>query len=436
MSARLAAGGMAILAFAAVALGSRMTRTTRSAAGGGWAEVHREDLVIAVPVAGTLAAIDAARLGPPKMAEDLYGFKITFMAPEGKAVRRGQPVLAFDTADLEKNLHVKEAERDSAEEKLQKRRAELDIARRDDELKLAQAAADQRKAALKLAAPPELEKRHELEDARADLDLAVREITYYRERLRLTGAAGAAELRALGERRDRAAARVAETRAEIASLRVAAPRDGTVVYVADRKGVKKRVGDSCWRHELVLQIPVLNRLQAEGEIDEADAGRVGAGQPVALRLDAHPEIAFAGRVRSLHGAVEARSPANPAKVVRLEIDLARTDPLLMLPGMRFVGTVEVQRAPAVLVAPLDAVVSGAGGPLVYRRTGFGSEPVHPRLGRHNDLWVEVLAGLRPGDLLQLAGRGGGAAPTPADAAATRPGSSGPAMPAAAVRGGG
>ena len=393
---------LALASVAAVALGARMKRTALGA-GGEWAEVHREDLVIAVPVSGSLAAIDAARLGPPAIAAGIFRFKITFMAPEGRTVRRGQPVLAFDPAELQKNLQVKEAERDSAEEKLKQRRATLDISRRDDELKLAQAAADERKAALKLAVPPELKRRHELEDARADLELAQHENAYYRERLRLTGGAGDAELRALAEQRDLAAARVAETRAEIASLQVAAPRDGTVVYVADRKGVKKKVGDSIWRLELVLEIPDLRHLQAEGEIDEGDAGRVAAGQPVTLRLDAHPETAFTGRVRSLLGAVEARSPANPAKVAKLKIDLDRTEPLLMRPGMRFAGTVEVQRAPGALVAPLDAVVNRADGPLVYRQTGFGSETVRPRLGRHNDRWVEVLAGLRAGDLVRRAG---------------------------------
>jgi HlyD family secretion protein len=404
------------VAVAAVAAIVARFAAARAGAAGGWAEVHREDLVISVPVTGTLAALDAARLGPPPV-EDTFQFKIIYMAPEGALVRRGQPVLAFDTSQLEKTLHDKEAERDTAQEKLAKRRADLEIARRDDQLHLAEAAADHRKAELKLAVPPELKKRNELADARADLDLAARELTYYRERSHLDGAAGAAELLALGEQRDRAAARVAEMRAAIAGLRLSAPRDGTVVYVADHRGGKKKAGDTVWRQENVIEIPDLRHLQAAGEIDESDAGRVAAGQRVALRLDAHPEIAFAGRVRALHGAVEARSLANPQKVVRLEIDLERTDPLRMRPGMRFTGSVEVQRVAAVLVAPLEAVVARAGGPLVYRRTRFGVEPLRPRLGRHNETLVEVLAGLRPGDLLR---RPADAATATAGTAATSP----------------
>jgi hypothetical protein len=78
----------------------------------------------------------------------------------------------------------------------------------------------------------------------------------------------------------------------------------------------------------------------------------------------------------------------------------------------------------VLLAPLAAVRSLPDGPLVYRRTRFGAEAVRPRLGRHDDRQVEVLAGLAAGDQLRLAaitpGAASGAA-APAPRAAGTPG---------------
>src|SRR6185295_5284639 len=130
-----------------------------------------------------------------------------------------------------------------------------------------------------------------------------------------------------------------------------APGVGTVVYVDTGEGEKKKVGDSCWRGQSVLEIPDLRSMRADGEIDEADAGRLSVGQRVTLRLDAHPDDAFTGRVRSIGGSVRSRSDSNPLKVVKLEIDLDRTDPQRMRPGMRFTGTVEIERAARVLVAP-------------------------------------------------------------------------------------
>jgi multidrug efflux pump subunit AcrA (membrane-fusion protein) len=183
----------------------------------------------------------------------------------------------------------------------------------------------------------------------------------------------------------------------IRRMTVTAPRAGTVVYIADGQGEKKKVGDSCWRGQGVLEIPDLRTMRAEGEIDEADAGRVAVDQRVTLRLDAHPDDVFTGRVRSIGGAVRSRSEVDPLKVVKLGIDLDRTDPQRMRPGMRFTGTVEIERVARALVAPAEAVFNRPGGPVVYRKTGWGNEEVRPALGRRNDRLVEIKSGLKPGD---------------------------------------
>lgn len=391
---RFAAGG-SVLAVVALALWLVAGRAAASGQGD-WAEVRREDLVIGVPVTGTLSAVQSTVIGPPQLP-DVWDFKIAFLAPEGMQVRQGQPVLGFDTSELEQRLQEKMAERDSAQTELEKRLVNLEISRRDDELRLAEAEARHRRATNKVKVPEELVARNELAEARADLALAKREIEYYKDRLRLQNGQAAAEIESLRNRRARAAARVAETQAAIARMTVTAPRDGTIIYNDDGRGEKKKIGDSVWRGQTVLEIPDLRRMRAEGEIDEADAGRVAVGHRVTLRLDAHPDMVFSGRVRSLRGAVQAKSRNNPLKVVRLEIDLDQTDPQRMRPGMRFLGTVELERVPKVLAVPAEAVFNRADGPVVYRRTRWGFDEVRPELGRRNDRLVEIRSGLAPGD---------------------------------------
>jgi len=390
---RFAASGVVLLALA-VCLWLVAGRASASA-GGDWVEVRRDDLVIGVPVSGTLASVQSVRIGPPQI-EDVWDYKIAFMAPEGMQVRTGQPVLGFDTSELERELLDKMAERDSAQKELEKRQTNLEITRRDQELQLAEAEARQRKAQLKVDVPPELVSSKELAQSREDLALATREIAYLKNRLRLQSLQGGTETSALARTRDRAASRVREMEDAIRRMTVTAPRDGTVVYVAERQE-KKKVGDSAWRGQSVLEIPDLRSMRAEGEIDEADAGRLAVGQRVSLRLDAHPDDVFTGRVRSIGGAVQSKSEINPLKVVKLDIGLDRTDPQRMRPGMRFLGTVEIERVAKALVAPVEVVFNRPDGPVVYRRKGWGSEPVRPELGRHNDRLVEIRKGLAPGD---------------------------------------
>jgi HlyD family secretion protein len=392
--ARFAAGGTALIG--SLAIFWLIAGRAAAAGGGDWVEVRRDDLVVGVPVSGTLASVQAIRIGPPQI-RDVWDYKIAFMAPEGMQVRGGQPVLGFDTSELQRQLLDKMAERDSAQKELEKRQTNLEISRRDTELQLAEAQARQRRAALKVDVPAELVADKELAKSREDLALANREIAYLKDRLRLEDREARTEIVGLSQKRDRAAGRVREMEAAIHQMTVAAPRTGTVVYVAEGNGEKKKVGDSCWRGQSVLELPDLRAMRAEGEIDEADAGRAAVGQRVTLRLDAHPDDAFTGRVRAIGGAVRSKSDVNPLKVVKLVIDLDRTDPQLMRPGMRFTGTVEIERASRSLVAPAEAVFNRPEGPMVYRRRGWRVEEVRPVLGRRNERLVEIKSGLSPGD---------------------------------------
>lgn len=391
---RFAVSGAALLA---VALGLWLVAGRAGASGtGDWVEVRRDDLVVGVPVAGTLSSVQAVRIGPPQVAQ-IWDYKISFMAPEGAPVRPGEPVLGFDTSELERQLLDKRAERDSAQKELEKKQTDLEIDRRDRELELAEAEARLRKASLKVDVPAELVASRELAKSREDLALARREVAYLKNRLHLDGVESATEIGALARKRDRAAVRVKEMEDAIGRMTVTAPRAGTVVYVATDEGEKKKVGDSCWRGQSVLEIPDLRRMEAEGEIDEADAGRVAVGQRVTFRLDAHPDDVFTGRVRSIGGSVQSRSDSDALKVVKLEIDLDSTDAQRMRPGMRFLGTVEIERIAKALVVPAEAVFNRVSGPVVYRKTGWGSEEVRPTLGQRNDRQVEIRSGLKDGD---------------------------------------
>jgi HlyD family secretion protein len=389
LGAAVLAGGLSLWWLAGRASG---------AADGGWVAVRRDDLVLGAEVTGTLAALDSAAVGPPQIP-DLWNQKIAFLAPEGTLVRKGTPVLGLDSSDLARKLVDKISEESSAEKELEKTTASLAAKRRDDELRLAEAEARRKRFSLQVEVPSDFVAGSKLQEARGDLGLAQNEITYVERRLGFGAQEGGAELAALRERRDRAASRVREMRAQIESMTVRAPRDGTVVYVADQRGEKKKVGDAVWQGERVVEIPDLSRMRADAQVDEADAGRIAVGERVRLRLDAQPDLLFTGRVETVRGAVEPRSDNNRQKVVDLTVTLDRTDPLRMRPGMRFRGEVETGRAPGVLLVPSEAVLVTAGGPLVYRKTLLGTETVRPRLGRRNASEVEVLGGLAPGDRL-------------------------------------
>lgn len=361
-----------------------------------WAEVSRADLVLGSDVAGTLKAAASELLGPPMIA-DVWDFKIAFLAADGVGVRQGQPVLGFDTSSLQRDLEQVRADHDQAVKELEKKLGELALARQDDQLKLAEAQAAERKARLKVARPEDLVPSKELAQARLDLRLAEEEVEALDRRMAMTRQAAEGEISALTDTERRAAVRLAALESGIGRMTVTAPRDGTVIFVTNRRDEKKKVGDTCWRMEKVLEIPDLATLTARGEVDEADAGKVAAGQRVRLRLDALPDTEVAGTVRSVSRTVDRKAPDSQLRVVRLEAVLDRVDTERMRPGMRFRGSVEIGRVSNALVVPAEAVFPAPSGPVVYRKTPLGTRVTPVTLGRRNEALVEVLGGLAAGD---------------------------------------
>jgi hypothetical protein len=389
----LGAGAGIVLAASA---GFWLLGSNRGGADADWAEVGRKDLVLGLEVTGALEAVDSSQLGPPQIPGQ-WEYKISMLAQEGAKVARGTPVLGFDASTLERKLEEKLAESASAQKKIEQKEVETSLRQHQDQLELAEAAAKAGKARLIVDRPGDLSAARELAKSRLDLEEAEKQIAFVHGRVESQQRSDEVLLASLRGQRDAAERRVREIREAIEQMTVKAPRDGTVVLVDNWRAEKKKVGDSAWRGEKILEIPDLRAIRAKGEVDEADAGRLAVGLPVKLRLDAHPDVEYGGKVVSIWGTVQQRSWQDPVKVVRIDVDLDATDTIRMRPGMRFRGTIETRRIVGAVVAPLEAVFPTADGPVAYRKTRLGYEVVPLDLGKRNDTLVEVVGGLRVGD---------------------------------------
>ena len=326
------------------------------------------------------------------------------MADEGAEVSSGDPVMAFDTAELEQRLRTRLTEVEEAEKQIERSLVDAAARRQADDLALAEAHARLRKAQLKTAVPAELVSSLASRQALLELELAEIEVARLADKAAASERVDHARLAAVRSRRDRASADVAQIRAAIERMTRTAPRDGIVTYVTDWDNQKMKVGDSVWFRASVLEIPKLSSMRVAAEVEEALAGRLAVGQPVRLRLDAHPDDVVAGTVAHISSTVQRRSWNNPEKVVRLRVDLTSTDPARMRPGMRCKGEVQTVLLREVLTIPLGAVFTSPNGAVVQRKTSFGSERVAVDLGERNQERVLVLAGLEPGDLVSTTWR--------------------------------
>lgn len=388
----------ALLLLAAVALAA-------SARHGDSARVVRGDLSLTVPVSGTLEAVHSVVIGPPPL-ERVWQFKIVSMAPEGSKVAKGQPLVAFDASELQKRLLDKKEESSQAREELAKRRHQLALDRQNDKLDIAQAVAALRKADLKADVPKDIVAGRDLELARLDRREDEAKVAALKSRLENAERAAAAEISALRQVKDEAARQVEELERDIPRMRVAAPRAGTVIYIASptNRGEKYKVGDTVWRGAKIMELPDLSAMRGDGVVDEVDAGRLAPGQRVSLHLEAHPEVEYEGHVLSVARTFVRESPSKPRRVVHLKLSVKADGDAGFRPGMRFSGSVTVETLRHVLTVPTAAVIATASGPRVKLPRGFGSSSVAVRLGKVSQGRVEVLSGLHEGERVELVAR--------------------------------
>jgi HlyD family secretion protein len=367
----------------------------------------RQDLVLDVEVTGTLKSLESESVGPPPTVTEVWEFKIVRMVPEGTRVKTGDEVIAFDTTELERKLQDIEADVASLSEELAKSRTEGSLASANDKLELEDAEAKRRKAELKAEKPPDLTAELTLRVSALDRDLARREVEFRQERDRAKRAQERSDQGVMASLHARGQAKVKDIRGFIEAMSVKATRPGTAVYKQNWRGEKMKPGDQTWRGETVLEIAALDKMAAQGQVDEVDASKVNVGQRVGLRLEAHPDHEYAGVVERVAPLVRTESPESRVKVVELELRLAQTDAVLMRPGMRFRGRIEIARVPGVLQVPLAAVVSTAQGPTVRKAEGRSFRPVPVTLGRRSREVVEIKAGLQPGEQVLMRSSAGG-----------------------------
>lgn len=361
-----------------------------------WVFTAKRDWTLGVDVTGELKASFSDTIGPPQLAEGGQ-YKIARMVAEGTKVKKGDEVVGFDTSELEQRLLRRKNNHDLSVAEIERRRSDAAIRQRDDQLAIAENQGAVRKAALKAAGSQDLYSSLELKTARLDHELAVLRLKYRQQKSDAADRQDRDDLRALRGKRDRAQARLQQIEGFIQRLSVPAPRDATVIYLANWQGQKKKIGDGVWRGENFLQTAATDKMLAAGQVAEAEVSRLALGQKITLRLEAHPDSEYLGTIQSISDLIGSPSAESKLRIAQLDIELNKTDPLSMRPGMRFTGRIETETIAGALLVPLNAVFVTDEGPVAYLRTADGFRKVSLQLGRTQRGQVRVLKGLSEGD---------------------------------------
>ncbi|HYZ84028.1 MAG TPA: efflux RND transporter periplasmic adaptor subunit [Bryobacteraceae bacterium] len=318
------------------------------------------------------------------------GYLRTISVDIGDRVRAGQLLATLEAPEWTEQLSQA-----SAIEK----RSELDVARARGELKRAEAARELRKVSYeRLAgvakARPNLIAQAEIQDAHGRLLEADAQV-----------ATAQAALAAIEQQVHVAGASRGQIDTMLRYLRISAPFSGVITKRYADVGAMVPAGTSSSTLP-VVRLSQVDRLRLVLPAPESVVPRVSLGAPVEVRVDSLGRV-FHGKVTRTTGRLETST-----RTMETEIDVPNPEGVLK-PGMYAYANITLSHRDETLALPIQAVVSASSesSENTSQRTVFvvdqngrvNSRLIH--LGLETPEAVEVLDGLREGELVAIGGSG-------------------------------
>jgi len=378
----------------------------------GVAVVERATLVDAVPVTGTLKALNEAAVTPQVTARVME-----VKAREGDAVAKGQVLVTLDQTDFLAQVKqgcaavcVSKAQLAAARKRLQI----LEQGARSEERQIARSRLEQAEAGLRQAAA-DLERMRVLYQqggvAKQQLDAA--ETAYDVARTNRDSARQSLELTEKGARpeeidaaRQEVEGAAAGLRASQASLSRAQEQLGYTVIRSPLSGVvyDRRIepGEiaSTMGGDPLLRIADLNSVYFEATVPERLAPQVHPGQRVTVTIHSDGEQSLEGTVKLL---VPVADPESRNFLAHITIPKA---PGVSRPGTYASGSIILEERRDAVVAPKDAIVERGSLTLVYVVKDKKVEERQVSIGLTDKARAQILSGVKVGEVVVVEGAQG------------------------------
>jgi len=369
------------------------------------ADVVAGDFLDTLQLRGEIRPVKSIVLNAPVISTG--DLRIVKLARTGSMVKRGDPVVQFDTTTLERTLQERRSELKRVEADIERAKAQARMQEEQNSTEQIRARNDVERARLdttaaELLSPVEAQERKlALSDAEHRLRATDVKVTSGRD-------ASAADLESLKQKRDKALAEVQQAERNLASMTLVAPSDGMVTLMPNysaSSGLSNapdfREGDRPWSGAAIAELPSMASVIALARVDEADRGRVQVGQRVTVRVDALPDKELTGTVADISTLARADFGGwPPARNFDVRISLERGDPTLR-PGMSAALRIIVDRVPRATLVPARAVFTKGGRNLVYVLRGGSFDERVVEVARRSDERVAVARGVKPGERVAL-----------------------------------
>ncbi len=294
-----------------------------------------EEKVVSAKVTASaeLISLKNATIGPPNISR-MWQYKIQKMAPENKLVKKGEVILVFDGQRVKNDLIGRQSKLEAEIKKAESNKLKDDATTQDLILKLAEAEMEYKKAKRKAeivdASSSNIERLKQQADFRYQtegLAQAKQKLAHHKKSMVINVKVSEGKIKIMQSRVNR-------IQQEIEKLSVKAPKDGLVMYQENGNGEKAAVGETVYMGRSLMQLPSLDAVALKAEFAEPDKAKLKQGQAVRVIFEAYPEMSYMGTITKLGHAFYPKSANNPKVIFDAQIELGKTRPDVMRPGMK------------------------------------------------------------------------------------------------------
>lgn len=191
---------------------------------------------------------------------------------------------------------------------------------------------------------------------------------------------------------------------ELRKAVVYAPFPGIVVHYEthrDNQKRKPRVGDTVWQNQPLLYLPDISSMIVKTLVREVDLYKIMKGQTASIQVDAFPKLVLAGQVTSIGVLASDGGEAGKGEKYFQVVVAIHGENLSLRPGMTSRVVMHIDTAQNILSVPVQAVFSEGANKYCYVSKGQNVKKVKVEIGRQNEDYAEIVAGLKNGDMVSL-----------------------------------
>lgn len=366
-------------------------------------KVAKGQIIKELILSGELKAEHSTVINAPNIRSS-FSNTVSFLAPEGSIVRKGERIVEFDDSSLLSNKSEAERTLDEAKLSIEKKKADLEADRCDLLNAVAQAESSLKQDELygnisKDLLPGNTYQKYQLNVTKSKLSLQKA-----KEKLDNFEKSYASQMQLVEISRSQAEISLKKIESDMLLLKIDAPQDGILVYEANMISNRTiQPGDSLFPGMPTANLPDLSSMQVVGYVYDTEYSSLAPDMRCSITLDALPGFKVDGKIVSLTSVARRKlNLATTKKVFQTIVQMDKVDSTIMKPGMTArvrIPLVLAKDAPAI---PREYLGHDSQGRYFVLKKGTESKTAsihYVTVGAIGDRLIQALSGVSIGDPL-------------------------------------